>query len=206
MLRPIINLSIVRLVPVPPLVEETALQTTLSVVTEPTFRYIAICETVTPLFTDYTTTSDTDCTLVDIFVFVLDDGCQVLQIFHGLSIGVEETTQSYRADLESTLPFNSVFLKKSLKGCTTPCVHSAAMPFSTIELPSVPAYLSSTLLLVNDLSFQQIVVTPHALIDQHQSVLILTQSTLPVTQVVLPKAHILPIRKDKFSFTVFLVL
>lgn len=78
MLRPIINLSIVRLVPVQPLVEETTLQTTLCVVIEPTLRYVTICETIIPLFTDYTAPSDTDGTLVDILVLVLDDGCQVL--------------------------------------------------------------------------------------------------------------------------------
>lgn len=78
MLRPIINLSIVRLVPVPPLVEETALQTALRVVTEPTFRYVAVCESVAALFSDYTASSDTDGTLVGILVLVLDDCRQVL--------------------------------------------------------------------------------------------------------------------------------
>jgi hypothetical protein len=153
MLRPIINLSIVRLVPIPPLVEETTLQTALRVVTQPTLRYIAVCETVTPLFTNYTACSDTDSTLVNILVLVLDDCCEVLQVFHGLPVRVEEAAQSYCADLESALSFNSVLLEKTLEGSPTPCVHSLAMSFSTVELPSISAYLCSTLLLVNDLSF-----------------------------------------------------
>lgn len=81
MLRPIINLSIVRLVPVPPLVEETALQAALRVVSEPTLRYVAVCETIASLFPDYTASADTDSSLVDILVLILDDRRQVLQVF-----------------------------------------------------------------------------------------------------------------------------
>lgn len=81
-----------------------------------------------------------------------------------------------------------------------------AVPFATVELPPVSADFRSTLLLVNDFSFQQIIIAPHALIDQHQPILILTQLALSMTKIILPKTHIFAIRKDQLPFTTFLVL